>query len=109
MRLIALLVIRSSVWFGNMSNSLTLQCSNDLLYAVKLHLAANSRRPGTDQRRVALLVRRNRDDGQARMSGATLTNELLTLAVIEIVVSEHQLEATGREIRSSLPTSSEQP
>src|SRR6266516_1377229 len=74
-----------------------LKSSNNLLYAVKLHLAANSRCSGCDERSVASLVRRDSDDGQQRMCGATLTNKLLALAVVEIVVRENQIEPARRQ------------
>jgi hypothetical protein len=72
-----------------------LNSSNDLLYAVKLHLAANRRCSGCDERSVPSVVRRDSDDGQQRMCGATLTNKLFALTVIEIVVGENQIKTTG--------------
>ena len=72
-----------------------LKSSDDLLYAVKLHLTANSRCSGCNERSVASVVRRDSDDGQPRMCGATLANKLLALPVIEIVVGENQIETTG--------------
>ena len=92
--------VRWSAWLGHRfcdSNSLMLKSSNDLLYAVKLHLAANRRCSGSNQRSVASLVRRDSNDRQQRMCGATLTNKLLALAVVEIVVGENQIETTGRQ------------
>lgn len=73
------------------------QSSNDLLYAVKLHLATNRRCPGSEQRCVAGLVRRDGDDRQTRQSGATLPDELLALAVVEIVIRQNQVVGAGRE------------
>src|SRR5438105_4153399 len=72
-----------------------LESCNDILYAVKLHLAANTRCSGCDERSIASLMRRYSDDGQQRMCGATLTNKLLTFPVVEIVVAEDQIETTG--------------
>jgi hypothetical protein len=74
-----------------------LQSSDDLLYAVKFDLATNRRCASGNQRRVAGFVRRYGDDRQARMRGATLANKRLSLAVVEIVVRENQIEATGGE------------
>ena len=74
-----------------------LKSSDDLLYAVKLHLAANCRCSGSNQRSVASVVRRNSDDGQQRMCGATIPNKLLALAVVEVVVRENQIETAGRQ------------
>jgi hypothetical protein len=74
-----------------------LQSSDDLLYPVKLHLAANRRCSGSDKRGVASLVRRYGNDRQTRMCGKTLSNKRLSLAVVEIVVRENQVEATARE------------
>src|SRR5262245_24488922 len=73
-----------------------LQSSNDLLDALKLHLAANRRCSSGDECSVAGLVRRNGNDRQARMSGATIPNKLLSLAVVEVVIRENQIKTTGR-------------
>jgi len=79
------------------SNSLMLKSSDDLLYAVKLHLAANRRCSGGNQRSIASVMRGNSDDGQTRMCGVTLTNKLFALPIVEVIVGENQIETTGRE------------
>src|SRR5215204_1909904 len=72
-----------------------MQFSNHLLYAVKLHFTANRRRSSRNQRSVARLVRRNGDDCQTRVCGATLSNKRLSFAVVEIIVRKDQIEITG--------------
>jgi hypothetical protein len=73
------------------------QSCNDLLYSVKLHLAANGRSTGSNQRSVTGLVGRNRNDGQPRQRGTTLTNKRFPLSVVKVVVREDQVESTGRK------------
>ena len=73
------------------------QSSNNFLYVVKLHLAANCRCAGFEQRRIASLVRRDSDDEQTGACSATLSNKLLALAVVEVVIRENQIEAAGRQ------------
>ncbi len=74
-----------------------LKSSDNRLYAVKLHLAANRRCSGCDERSVPSVVRRDSDDGQQRKRGATLTNKLVALAIVEIVIRENQIETASRQ------------
>ena len=69
---------------------------NDLLYAVKLHLATDCRCSGFDQCRIPSVVRGNGNNGQLRVTRTTLTNKLLTLAVVEVVIRENQIITAGR-------------
>ena len=62
------------------------QSCNNFLNVVKLHLATNCRCASSDQRRIASVVRRCSDDKQMRMRGATLTDKLLALAIVQIVI-----------------------
>jgi len=83
-------------WFYE-STFLNYQSCNNLLYVVKLHLAANCRRASFEQRRIASLVRRDGDDGQVGTCNVAFSHKLLALAVVEIVIRENQIIAAGRQ------------
>lgn len=69
------------------------QSSDNLLYAVKLHLAAHSTRTSLNQRIIALLMGRDGNHGNVGMGSATLAHKLGPLAVIQVVIGEDQIEA----------------
>jgi hypothetical protein len=62
------------------------QSSNNLLYVVKLHLAANCRCASFDECSVASLMRRDGDDGQVGTCSVALTHKLLALADRTLIV-----------------------
>ena len=74
---------------------------DDLLYAVKFHLTADLRRASSNQGRVPGAVRRYRNDGRARICGATLSNKGLSLAIVEVKVRKNEIEAAGRQRAAS--------
>ena len=70
---------------------------DDLLNAVEVHLAADNRCSCGKQSGVAGVVGGNGNHTQIGMRGATLSNKLVSFAVIEVVIRKNQIEVAGRQ------------
>ncbi len=68
-----------------------------MLYALKLHLAAYGRGTCGDQRRVPVIVRRDRDNRQPWMCRVTLSHENLSFPIVQIVVRKNEIKTTNCE------------